>query len=46
MGGVYNPPIMERYIKMGVRMLLAGNDFSFLMEAARARSSFLRGIKL
>lgn len=46
MGGVYNPPIMERYIKMGVRMLLAGNDFAFLMEAARARTSFLRGIKL
>ena len=46
MGGVYNPPIMERYIKMGVRMLLAGNDFAFLMEAARARTGFLRGIKL
>jgi hypothetical protein len=31
---------------MGVRMLLAGNDFAFLMEAARNRTGFLRGIKL
>lgn len=46
MGGVYNPPAMERYIRMGARMVLAGSDFSFLMEAARNREGFLRGIKL
>jgi 4-hydroxy-2-oxoheptanedioate aldolase len=45
MGGVYNPPVMERYIRMGMRMILSGNDFAFMMESARARSTFLRGVK-
>lgn len=35
MGGVYNPDTARRYIKMGARMILAGNDFSFLMTGAR-----------
>lgn len=46
MGGVYVPPVMEKYIGMGVRMILSGSDFSFLMEAARARVGFLRGLKV
>ncbi|MCW5746885.1 MAG: aldolase [Alphaproteobacteria bacterium] len=45
MGGVYVPPLMEKYIGMGARMILAGNDFSFLMEMARTRVAFLRGLK-
>lgn len=45
MGGVYVPPLMEKYIGMGVRMALAGSDFAFMMEAARTRTSFLRALK-
>jgi 2-keto-3-deoxy-L-rhamnonate aldolase RhmA len=46
MGGVYVPPIMEKYIGMGVRMILSGSDFTFLMESARNRAALLRGVKL
>jgi 2-keto-3-deoxy-L-rhamnonate aldolase RhmA len=46
MGGVYVPPLMEKYIGMGVRMVLSGSDFTFLMEAARTRSAFLRAVKV
>lgn len=45
MGGVYSE-LAEKYIRMGVRMVLAGSDLSFLMTAAQARSQFLHGIEL
>lgn len=45
MGGVYNPPVMQKYIAMGARFLLSGSDMAFLMDAARTRVSFLRGLK-
>lgn len=45
MGGVYDE-LAERYIKMGIRMVLGGSDLSFLMSSARNRSSFLHGIDL
>jgi 2-keto-3-deoxy-L-rhamnonate aldolase RhmA len=43
MGGVYAPALLERYIGMGVRLVLAGSDFSLLMQAAGARASLVRG---
>jgi 2-keto-3-deoxy-L-rhamnonate aldolase RhmA len=46
LGGVYAGPLMERYIKMGMRFVLAGNDMSLMMEAARQRSAFVRGIAI
>ncbi len=45
MGGIYDHAIMERYIKMGVRLLLGGGDIAFMMAAARQRSAFLRGLE-
>lgn len=45
MGGVYTD-LAERYVRMGVRMVLAGGDNTFLMAGARARSQFLRGLSL
>jgi hypothetical protein len=36
---------MEKYIQMGMRMILSGSDLSFLMAGAKARTEFLRGIK-
>ncbi len=44
MGGVYSEPLMKQYIGMGMRMILAGGDTGFLMQAAAQRSSFLRGL--
>jgi 4-hydroxy-2-oxoheptanedioate aldolase len=44
MGGVYDEPLMQRYVDMGVRFVLSGGDLGFLMGAARQRAKFLRGI--
>jgi 2-keto-3-deoxy-L-rhamnonate aldolase RhmA len=42
MGGVYNPPLMKKYIAMGARLILAGNDLPLMMDAAKARVTALR----
>jgi 2-keto-3-deoxy-L-rhamnonate aldolase RhmA len=44
MGGIYDHPNMERYIRMGARFILGGSDVTFLMAAAQARVDFLRGV--
>jgi 2-keto-3-deoxy-L-rhamnonate aldolase RhmA len=46
MGGVYEPRLMEQYIRMGMRMILSGSDLSFLMAGAKARADFLRSVKI
>ena len=46
LGGVYEPSRMERYIEMGMRLILCGNDLSMLMAGASARSKQLRGLAL
>ncbi len=42
MAGIYNEAIMPRYIEMGAQFILAGQDASFIMAGAQARSGFLR----
>jgi len=42
MAGIYNEPIMQRYIDMGARFILSGNDAAFLMAGAAQRTGFLR----
>jgi 4-hydroxy-2-oxoheptanedioate aldolase len=44
MGGVYDEALMQRYIGMGARFVLAGGDLGFLMSAAAKRTEFLRGL--
>ncbi len=44
LGGVYEPPLMERYIEMGMRLILCGNDLSMLMAGASARAKRLRAL--
>jgi len=46
LGGVYTPALMERYIRMGMRFVLAGSDLSFMMNAASERASFVRNLDL
>ena len=41
-GGVYEPVLMQRYIEMGMRFILCGNDLTMLMAAAGAHSRQLR----
>jgi 2-keto-3-deoxy-L-rhamnonate aldolase RhmA len=43
MGGVYSEDLLKRYVGMGMRIMLAGGDVGMLMQAATARTSFLRG---
>ena len=46
MGGVYEPKLMERFIGLGMRFILSGSDLSFMMAGAKARTEFLRAVKL
>ena len=43
-GGVYTEDLLPRYIEMGVRFVLAGQDGPFMMSAATARTAFMRKI--
>jgi len=45
MGGIYDHPTMEKYVKKGARFVLGGSDISFIMAAGQARAEFLRAIK-
>jgi len=42
MAGIYNEAIMPRYIAMGARFILSGQDAAFLMAGAQARTTFMR----
>jgi 2-keto-3-deoxy-L-rhamnonate aldolase RhmA len=46
MGGIYEPKLLEKYIGMGMRFVLAGGDLGFLMAGARERANFLHGLKI
>ena len=42
MAGIYNEAIMPRYIDMGARFILAGQDAQFLLAGAVQRTGFMR----
>ena len=44
MGGVYQPDAMKQYIDMGMRLILSGSEFSFMMQGAKAQSSAVRAL--
>jgi 2-keto-3-deoxy-L-rhamnonate aldolase RhmA len=46
MGGIYDHPTMEKYIKLGARFVLCGSDITFIMTAGQARAGFLRTIRV
>ena len=46
LGGVYQPDLMERYIGMGMRFILATNDLAMMMQASTQRASFLRNLSV
>ena len=45
MGGVYDEDLAAKYIKAGAQMILSGQDLGWMMQAAKARSSFLRSLQ-
>jgi len=42
MAGVYNETLMPRYIEMGARFVLSGQDAAFMAAGAAQRTGFLR----
>ena len=44
MGGVYAPDAMKQYIDMGMRLILAGSEFNFMMQGASAQASAVRAL--
>jgi 2-keto-3-deoxy-L-rhamnonate aldolase RhmA len=42
MAGIYNETIMPRYIDMGARFVLGGQDAAFMAAGAAQRTGFLR----
>lgn len=46
MGGVYAPDLMQRYVDMGMRLILSGSDFGFMMNGAKAQAKALRDLPL
>tara|TARA_B100000676_G_scaffold313099_1_gene391351 strand:+ start:4215 stop:4997 length:783 start_codon:yes stop_codon:yes gene_type:complete len=44
MGGIYDPAVMKDYVAMGARLILAGNDFPFLMKAAKEQAEIVRSM--
>lgn len=42
-GGVYQPDLIKKYVGLGMRMVLCGNDVGLLMAAAQERANFVRG---
>jgi 2-keto-3-deoxy-L-rhamnonate aldolase RhmA len=45
MGGLYTPELLERHIGMGAQLILAGSDFSLLMQAGTARAALVRNFE-
>ena len=45
LGGVYTKDLLQPYISRGMRMILAGNDVSLLMNAARDQAQFVRAFE-
>jgi len=41
-GGIGDQALLRRYIDMGMRFILGGNDFAFMMAAAKQRTKLLR----
>jgi len=44
MGGVYVEDLLAKYIGLGMRMILSGNDLSLIMAGGSQKTKFLRGL--
>jgi 2-keto-3-deoxy-L-rhamnonate aldolase RhmA len=46
LGGVYDPALMQRYLAMGFRLVLAGSDLTFMLAAAKERAAAVRAMNV
>jgi 2-keto-3-deoxy-L-rhamnonate aldolase RhmA len=46
LGGVYDPALMQRYLAMGFRLVLAGSDLTFMLAAAKERAAAVRTMNI
>ncbi len=44
LGGVYRQDLIERYVAMGYRLILAGSDLSLMLNAGKASASAIRAL--
>jgi len=44
LGGVYRQDLIERYVEMGYRLILAGSDLSLMLNAGKASTSAIRAL--
>ena len=42
MGGIYEPNLIDKYIDMGIRMVLGGNDLSLMISAGKNQTFKIR----
>ena len=45
MGGSYDPKILERRIREGMRFILSGSDLGFMIAGAKRQAELIRGIE-
>lgn len=45
MGGVYGEELMQRYVRLGMRMIISGADLGMMMAGSTARAEFLRACR-
>jgi 2-keto-3-deoxy-L-rhamnonate aldolase RhmA len=43
MGGVYTEELLAKYVDLGMRMILSGNDLSLIVAGGNQKTKFLRG---
>ncbi|MEZ5932680.1 MAG: aldolase/citrate lyase family protein [Alphaproteobacteria bacterium] len=46
LGGIYRQDLIERYVAMGFRLILAGSDLSLMLNAGKATSSAIRSLPI
>lgn len=44
LAGLYSEQLLERYLKLGFRFVLCGNDLSFMQKAATSRADYIRSV--
>ncbi|MGI9433792.1 MAG: HpcH/HpaI aldolase family protein [Geminicoccaceae bacterium] len=44
LGGIYQQPMIERYVAMGFRLILAGSDLALILNGGKAKTAEIRAL--
>ena len=44
MGGIYSPDLIEKYVKMGVQLVLGGSDLGLMISAGKEQTAKIRNM--